>query len=613
MKKINYIILFVSLILSTAYAQMRVVDIEFVGNRHISGWDLMSALTISKPRWYSPIFGTYPPLSPTALKKDLSTIVAIYRDRGYIDAKTKALIKPIGKDSTKVQIKILIDEGDKYTVSQIKISLPDGFDGYLAHKSLKYNEGDVFSPYRAENSRNLLWRWVADQGYPYAKVSMNWEKADSESSAVVINYDVYPGKKAYIGDITYKGLRNTKVFLLRREITLKRGSPYSYSEIENNKEALYSSGLFKIVSIDLEDTVGQPDTVDIVVSIVERQRGWYGISLDFGSHTEYDLTAKISAEWGHRNIFGNGQSISLKASTEGEILANQQLLSNRFEFVFFEPWTFAVKLPSTLTLYFEPGIKKSPDPWRVQKIGGSLQIMKRKDFITHWGGITYERADVFGVSEDEAEEIKKEQGIFISRKLSYTYQRDSRSNILMPDGGSLTRFSADFVGGPLGGDEHYLKVDLLWARYIRIPFWHSAIYASRIRIAAMGHTSSKYDIAVHNRLTLGGANTIRGFSEMSIGPKADDGTMLGGEVLGLCTFEIRLPIIWKFWAHTFFDAGQVWQQWKDINPYDIRSSAGLGIALATPVGPVRVDYAKVLTRFDPPPYYRWHITLMYPF
>ncbi len=600
--------------MSTIFAQRRVVDIGFVGNKHISSWELMSSLKIPKPRWYSAIFGTFPPLNSTALTNDLATIIALYRDRGFIDAKTKAFIKPVSeKDSSHLQIKILIDEGKKYRVSDIKIELPKTFDGYLAQKSLKYNEGEEFSPYRAEEARNNLWRWVADQGYPYAEVSMKWAKTDSESTAIKIDYDVQSGKKAYIGNISYKGLRNTKEFLLRRELTIKRGSPYSYSELEKNKEALYSSGLFKIVSLDLADTSGQPDTIDVIVSIVERQRGWYGFSLDFGSHTEYDLTAKLSAEWGHRNIFGNGQSISLKVSTEGEIFAKQQLLAHRYEFIFYEPWTLAVKLPSTLTLYFEPGVKKSPDPWRVQKMGGSLQLIKRKDLITHWVSITYERADVFGVPENEADEIKEEQGIFISRKLSYTYQRDSRSDIFMPDGGSLARFSYDFVGGILGGDEHYMKADLLWTRFIRVPYWHSAIYASRVRIAAMGHTSSKSDIAVHNRLTLGGANTIRGFSEMSIGPKAEDGTMLGGEVLGLCTLEIRLPIIWKFWAHTFIDAGQVWQQWKDINPYDIRSSAGLGIALATPVGPVRVDYAKVLTRFDPPPYYRWHITLMYPF
>lgn len=599
-------------IASLIFAQRQVENIEFVGNEHISSWELMSLLTIPKPRWYSPIFGTFPELNSTALQNDLTTIRSVYWSRGFLDVRMRASVKPVGDDTNRVQIKILIDEGKRYLIGSVRLLLPQQFDSYRAGLALGLEEGAVFSPYEAQLAKSRLWRWIADKGYPYAEVQMNWEKK-KDSSLVNIVYDVQPGKKAYLGKVKYKGLRNTKTFLLRREITTKHGTPYSYNELERNKEALYSTGLFKIVSVELADTSGCPDTVDVIVSVVERKRGWYGFSVDFGSHQEYDMTAQVSVEWGHRNVLGNGQSISLKASVEGQVFARQQLLSHRYEFVFFEPWTFSKKLPSTLTLYFEPGVKKYPDPWRVQKIGGTIQLMRRIDIITHWAGITYERADVFGVPEDQAQEIKQEQGIFISRKLTYTYQRDSRSDILMPDKGSLLRFSADFVGGPLGGDENYLKADFLWTRYMRIPFWHSIIYASRLCITLMGKTEPGREIAVHNRLTLGGANTIRGFPELSIGPKAEDGTMLGGEVLGLFSLETRFPIIWKFYGHLFLDAGQVWMDWRDVNPYDIRSSVGAGMAFATPVGPIRVDYAKVLTRFDSPPYSRWHITLMYAF
>ncbi len=597
-----------------AAALPRVVEVKFVGNRAISRWELYSALTIPKPHWYNAIFGGYPPLNSAALQNDLGTIKAMYQDRGFLDVRTNALVKPLGEDTSRVRVMIYIDEGAKYFVGRLELRLPPGFDGARAHRALGVKRGDVFSPFEAEAAKNRLWRWIADQGYPYAKVTLWWGKSEGKPCTVDVHYSVDAGKKAFFGKITYKGLRKTKKFLLRRELAIKSGEPYSYSAMEQSKEELYSTGLFRIVSVELADTFGQPETVDVVISVVERARGWYGLSFDFGSDPEYDLTVNGSVGWGHRNIFGNGQSLTLRASSEAQLLDSLQLLSHRYEVVFYEPWTFARKLPSTLTLYFEPGVRHKQEPWRVQKLGGSLQLVRRLGEVTHWGGITYERADVFGVPPDQAEEIKQQQGIYISRKLSYTYQRDKRDDVLMPKAGSLLRFEADFVGGPLGGDEHYFKFELYWTRYIRVPFWRSAVYASRLQMDLMGSTKpGSTDVAVHNRLSLGGANTVRGFSEKSIGPKASDGTMLGGKVLALFSAEVRFPLVWKLWGHLFLDAGQVWWDWRDVNPNDVRISGGFGFALATPVGPIRADYGAAITRLDPPPYSRWHITLMYPF
>ena len=618
MRNIFKTLFFIVLFFGVAFSQRKLVNIEIIGNTEISEWEILSALTIDKPKWYDGIFGTYPPVEYKKMKDNLSVIEAMYKNIGFYTAKTRLKLIPIPNDTTKVIAQIRINEGKLFRVDSVSIDLPQQFDSDSALEIFGIKNSDIYSPYKVEDSRNKLWRWIADKGYPYATIKITSAVDTLDTPLVDIHISVDCGKKVYFGKIHYKGIHNTKKFLIKRELSIKSGDLYSFSKIEKSKEDLYSTGLFRIISIELADSSAHPETVDVLINIVENKRGWYGISLNFGASKEYDFTTELVGEWGHRNFLGNGQSISLKASAQAEMVTRWQFISHRYEMNFTEPRTFTKKLPSILTLYFEPGVKTAQYPYRVQKFGGTFNIIKRFGPVMHSAGLTYERADIYGVPENEAEEIKQEQGILISRKLDYIYQRDVRDNPLIPTNGSLIRMSTNFVGGPLGGDEHYLKVDALWSKYIPLPIWHNAIYANRLRIALMGNTKKGTDVSIHNRLATGGANSVRGFDELSIGPRTNDSlrTMLGGKILFLFSSEIRFPIIWKFWGHTFIDLGQVWSEWKDVNPNDIRASTGTGIAFLTPVGPLRLDYAIVLSKhpYEPKQFsHKWHLTLMYPY
>ncbi|RKZ34378.1 outer membrane protein assembly factor BamA [bacterium] len=616
--KNNWKILFAILILCTnVFAQKKLVNLKFVGNQQFSEWELLSALNIKKPKWYHSIFGNYPVVNKRRLETNLKIIESMYKDKGFLDVKTNYRLNPLATDTNKVVANILIEQGTQYRIDYIGIDITPDMDTGELYRSLKINQGEIFSPYKAEQAKNNLANYIADMGYPYYSVNMEWAK-DTNDFTVDVHFTVECGKLAYFGDIHYKGLRNTKKFLLRRETVINKGDLYSRSAMKKTTEDLYSTGLFRIVSVELIDTLQHPDTVNVLISVVENKRGWYGFSFNLGASKQYDFTTELVGEWGHRNIFGNGQSITFRASAEAELISRWQFLAHGYEFKFTEPWTLGKKLPSILTFYFEPGVKTLQYPYRVQKMGGNLNLIKSIGVFTHSGGITYERADIYGVPEDEADEIKQEQGIVISRGLNYTYQRDTRDDPLMPRAGSLVRFNTDFVGGPLGGDEHYLKIGSTWSRYIRIPFWRDAIFANRLKIAVMGKTKKGTDVSIHNRLVTGGANSVRGFDELSIGPRTQDTlrTMLGGKVLFLFSAEIRYPIIWKLWGHTFIDLGQVWSEWKDVNPNDIRASTGMGLAFITPLGPLRVDYAMVVSKhpYDPEQFSRkWHITFMYPY
>jgi outer membrane translocation and assembly module TamA len=60
--------------------------------------------------------------------------------------------------------------------------------------------------------------------------------------------------------------------------------------------------------------------------------------------------------------------------------------------------------------------------------------------------------------------------------------------------------------------------------------------------------------------------------------------------------EVRFPIYGPLGGGLFADFGNLWSNAANMNPLDLRPTAGAGLRLSTPVGPIAVDYGIVLQR-----------------
>jgi translocation and assembly module TamA len=105
------------------------------------------------------------------------------------------------------------------------------------------------------------------------------------------------------------------------------------------------------------------------------------------------------------------------------------------------------------------------------------------------------------------------------------------------------------------------------------------------------------------RFFAGGDRSIRGFDYQAIGETDANGRVLGGKylVVGSATYEHYFVENWG--AAAFVDAGDAFS-----SRFDANVSVGLGARWRSPVGMVRVDFAKpVVTRFDDG--FRIHVTI----
>jgi outer membrane protein insertion porin family len=173
--------------------------------------------------------------------------------------------------------------------------------------------------------------------------------------------------------------------------------------------------------------------------------------------------------------------------------------------------------------------------------------------------------------------------------VSLALRRDTRNHYFDPTAGSDLGVLLDFAGGPLGGSNYFTRYGAE-ARYFLTPHpW--VTFMTRARI---GYIQGKdgQEIPLQERYRLGGISTVRGFEAWSIGPKAENGEVIGGDKELLFNFEVIFPIApeIKLKGVVFFDAGNAWDVGVPYRLDDLRTSVGFGLRWLSPVGPLRVEW-----------------------
>lgn len=626
LKKITYMLL-----LASAFLGGEIIErVAIHGNEHISNWRIEQLVRTKRASWYKRLIGKEAQFSAKQLEDDLSVLQNYYISQGYIDAKVKATATPRPSDPEKLLTNIFITEGPRFFIDEIDIKgdIPSEFSKPRIQKEIQHSIGEPLNPRLVRADNRAVQRYLRNRGYPYAEVDGGYEIV--EDSLAKINISINAGKAGFLGGIIYVGLDNTREWVVRRELAFSPGQMFDASKITETREALYQTGLFSIVGIEPMNFDTQPDTIDYKITVAEKAPRWVMSRLGAGSDEKYPIFIRGGLGWGHRNLFGTGRSFSIEASSKWELviessdnwLPNTSMnnMTYRLDVTYREPWVLGSRTPVSLNLYFEPLNREEIDQYKLRTIGFQIDATHQaKHDWNHSVSFNYEQAEIFDIENPELqEEILQRREQPISRRIGYAAVRDRRDNILVPTSGSYFLGQLEMGGYFLGGDENYTKVSLLNSRYW--SFFSRYIFAMRVRTSIIGNwKEGEEDVLEHRKFFLGGANTVRGWNERSIGPKFSDGQPRGGKMLVLANAEVRAPIIWNFWGHAFFDMGNLWPYAEAFNPNTLKGSAGWGIAFITPIGPIRFDYGYQILNPDQPSEdetvsnSNWHLSIMYAF
>ncbi len=591
-------------------------------------------LLYSKPNhWYNFLKKHY--LSKSNIPIDEGTIRRFYARRGYLFTDVQSDISYTKDDKAIVTFTIVEGRQTELTAA----SLEGGLEPINRKFARDLSTLKIGKPANAEEivSNGFKLRDLyADNGYPYA----------IDSSRYVFNYDSTKAALAYgvaesvytVNDTTHLVSRGkTRRHVIYRELVATPGKMYRQSKIVDSEQRLYTSGLFKFVSLRRNDSTAviTNDTchVGFDLALEERKTYFWGLGLGLGNQQNFAMVLRTSVQGGIRNIAGSGRGVVLSfkpyfqiADRNGNLasvhLSNLgkklffTMISSDVELDYYAPWTFSYRVPITAKVIYEPntlfpGVPKtnsqedSIPKYRFDRTSGNVIFSKEIDhFTTTQFTVSADYVKIRNVPADSAAYYRDLGNNQIRRRLLLYTQRDTRDNILVPLKGSFSFAGVEYVGGILGGDFNYYKMQFSWSRYQAVT--GTNILATRVWLGWINDQFRNGRSAATDRFLIGGSTTIRGYLENQINPD-------GGRYLMLGNAEIRRPLFWRFGGTVFVDAGNSYSYYSEITPRSIRFSTGLGVQFFTPVGPIRLDYAVRLKKQFDLSAGLFHLSILYAF
>jgi outer membrane protein insertion porin family len=517
--------------------------------------------------------------------EDLERIKAFYLKNGYLDVKVDYRLD---YDTQKnIYIRLIIDEGKQYTVGSITFKGMEKYSEEDIHKNLKACLVDgVFTYDALKDDVANIQSFYYGKGYIFVQVK-DATSLDAASGKVNITYAIVENEVAYVDRIEIKGNLKTQDKVIRRELRIKPGERFDGDKLKRSKERLYNLGYFEEINYDTEPGT-EENQRNLVVDVKEAKTGSFSFGGGYSSIDQFVGFVEIEQknfDWRNWKTFtGGGQDLKLRAEA-GSVRRN-------FELSFTEPWIFDHPVSFGFDAYNRIHDKNTDVGYGYveKRLGGDLRL--GKDFGEYIkSGLTYrlEQVDISDIDDTATSDLKEEEGKNIISSTEFALTRDTTDNVFNPTRGLVLSGSYELAGGPFGGDKNYNKFFVLASQYV--PMFAKGVLQFQARAGVVQAFGDSDKVPIYERFYAGGANTIRGYEERSVGP-IDPSTSdpLGGESLFVANIEYTVPLLEFIKGALFIDTGNVWSKVSDFGSGGFKTGVGFGVRIKTPVGPLKLDY-----------------------
>ena len=219
------------------------------------------------------------------------------------------------------------------------------------------------------------------------------------------------------------------------------------------------------------------------------------------------------------------------------------------------------------------------------------QQWRLTDYYVLTYDFTYQQVHALGPRVDPLDPAVTDFRYNIGR-INISLSRDTRDDILNATRGTFFSNSFEVAPPGLGTTFTYVKNFAQYFRYRQVR--KNLVWASGYR-GGLARGFGSVDLVPAEQFLAGGGTTLRGFRQ-------DQLTLEPGNGLLIMNQELRFPLFWRFGGVAFFDVGNIYHDVKNVRPWDLRYSPGVGLRIATPFMLFRFDFGLNLsTRSGEPP------------
>ncbi len=565
----------------------KIRQITIIGSRAFKEKDLLELFYLREPG-YMTWFSKQDQYSREKLSADLETLKSHYQDRGYLEFNVESTQVSITPDKKDIYITVAITEGDKYTVSEVKVAGQLLVPEAEIRKLINIKPGDIFSRSKLQQSTKKINERLGNDGYAFANVNAVPE-LNKEKKLASFSFYVDPGRRVYVRWVNVTGNSKTRDEVVRREIRQVEGAWFAQEKINESKMRLDRLGYFTDVIIDNPAVAGTTDQVDVNFSVTEKPTGSVMLGAGFGSGTGLILSTSVSQQ----NIFGSGRALTLALSTS----SYNTIYSLSYTNPYFTPdgLSFGYDIYDRETNAAAVNLGN----YKTQTIGASLRFgvpISSIDTIQY--GIGLEQTNISINSNSPLYYLDYVNAFGDSSfaiPATVGWVRDGRDSYLYPTTGVFQKAYAE-IGLP-GGNLLYARTSYQYQRYFPLSRDYTLMANGQLGV---GDGYGGKIMPFFKNFFAGGVGSLRGYKLNTVGPLDSQGFPRGGDRQILGNLEVLYPFPGLRNDHSvrlsnFIDAGQVSNGSFQFG--SLRYSTGVALTWISPMGPLKISLAKALSQY----------------
>lgn len=582
-----------------------------------------------KPEYYEKLIqqnASDPIQQDLYIKDDLDQAVSLMakelQNEGYLLAQVISTRVIYNSSKDKVNVLINLDEGLQTTVKAIEFTNVNAFDQTTLEKTVDLKIGEPLQLSKIEKSIKDLKTLYKENGYLEMMVlneKQDLVRYNEDNSQATLLYQIFEGPQVFVQSIVIEGLRVTKEFVVRFELDFKDGDLLTPTKIEESISRLQRTGYFSSVDIRTLEDKTEVSKRTVLIRVTEAEPGLF--QMGAGITNERDFTVRGYLGIGYRNLWGTGRGLSFRTDASYNV-TDIEYLENRFTVGYLEPFLFDTRYKGRFNL------TRSNTITDFENKRATITILQtwsaEKDFTSHITGVwdAYSRAssedfNIRGAGAVDRPEIpgSRDREELEIASTGLTLDIDYRDNLVRPRHGNQSRLNVEYGSPWLGSTKtiSYVRASASFSHYASF-LKDRFTWANGLRYGFLQNTSNRSDGGVpydKKGFYLGGPSTIRGFDPTRESFPDSDllTTTLNNKMSHQAQmYLLRSTFTYPIWdivdGSVFYDGGQVNvddltrgrknNQDPELTAeynrgYGYRHSAGVGILINTPVGPLNLE------------------------
>ena len=563
----------------------RIKKINLVGVTAFNESEVLEQFSLASTGWLS-WYSKDDQYSKQKLTADLETLRSFYFNRGYLEYNLESTQISITPDKKDIYVTATIREGQKFTVSAVKMGGNTILPPTDLLKLVELKPGDVFNGEKLSSSTKKIQERLGNEGYAFANANAAPE-IDREKQTVAFTVFIDPGRRVYVRRVNVSGNTRTRDEVVRREMRQIEGAYYDGEKITDSKKRIDRLAYFTETTVETPAVAGTPDQVDVNVRVQEKPTGQLLLGAGFSSAEKVVLQTSIT----QANVFGSGNTIgaSLSTSKTNKIYSLSQTT----------PYFTVDGISRSFSIYHRDfnAANVNAGNYKTTSTGASIAF-----------GYPFTPIDtlVFSLAPDTtsystgdappltiANYVNTYGRSITTISALFNWFRDTRDSATFARSGHFLNASSE-LGLP-GATVQFWRLNLSDRWYF--PLSKNTTLFLRGEAGIAKSIGSK-PLPSFKKFFAGGIGSVRGYETNTLGPRDTDGSILGGERRVTGTAELLFPFPGlsrdrSLRLLTFLDVGQLIGNGA-FPAGGMRSSVGLGLDWQSPFGPLRFSLAKPL-------------------